>query len=273
MNDAASGPKRAAQTDAALAVHAADHAPEHAETQAVVLRYARRQSSNPQIGALDRYSALRPEVWHALQERQRALLRGLAAFAQMRDGSTLSAANPMASWSLVEVGCGDGGNLLDLLRWGFLPQHLLGLELLPERFDHARRVLPARTPLWLGDATQAPVAPASQDLVLQATVFSSLLDDQFQQQLARTMWSWLRPGGAVIWYDFTVNNPRNPDVRGVPMRRVKALFPQARIKSERLTLAPPLARALCRLHPALYPVFNRLPLLRTHVLAWLHKPL
>lgn len=208
-----------------------------------------------------------------LQERQRGLLRGLAAYAQTCATTMLSAAHPMASWSLVEVGCGDGGNLLDLLRWGFLPQHLLGLELLPERMDQARRALSASTALWLGDATQAPVACASQDLVLQATVFSSLLDDHFQQHLARTMWSWLRPGGAVIWYDFTVNNPHNPDVRGVPLRRVQALFPQARITSQRLTLAPPLARAVCRVHPALYAVFNRLPLLRTHVLAWLHKPL
>jgi hypothetical protein len=38
-----------------------------------------------------------------------------------------------------------------------------------------------------------------------------------------------------------------------------------------VTLAPPLARAVCALHPALYGVFNVLPLLRTHVLAWVHK--
>ena len=245
----------------------------HSEAQAVELRYGRRQTHSQQDGPLDRYSALRSEVWLALQERQRALLRGFAACAQSRASATMVHPQPMAAWSLVEVGCGDGGNLLDLLRWGFLPPHLLGLELLPERLDHARRVLPASTPLWLGDATQAPVAPASQDFVLQATVFSSLLDDSFQRQLACQMWSWLRPGGAVIWYDFTVNNPRNPDVRGVPLRHVQALFPQARITSERLTLAPPLARAVCRVHPVFYPVFNAVPVLRTHVLAWLHKPM
>jgi hypothetical protein len=30
---------------------------------------------------------------------------------------------------------------------------------------------------------------------------------------------------------------------------------------------------LCRWHPALYGVFNLLPLLRTHVVAWIEKPL
>ena len=86
------------------------------------------------------------------------------------------------------------------------------------------------------------------------------------------MWAWVRPGGAVLWYDFTVNNPRNPDVRGVPLARVAQLFPQARIDARRVTLAPPLARVLCRVHPALYGLFNTLPFLRTHVLAWVGKP-
>ena len=79
-------------------------------------------------------------------------------------------------------------------------------------------------------------------LVLQSTVFSSILDPGAQAQLAATMWRWLFPGGAVLWYDFTVDNPRNPDVRGVPLARVRALFPQACIASKRVTLAPPLAR-------------------------------
>ena len=112
---------------------------------------------------------------------------------------------------------------------------------------------------------------ASQDLVLQATVFSSLLDDAFQQQLAGAMWRWVRPGGGVLWYDFVYDNPRNPDVRGVPLARIQALFPQGRVQAERVTLAPPLARALCRIHPGLYPVFNTVPWLRTHVLAWVRK--
>ncbi len=236
----------------------------HDEAQAVAARYARRAAHSSSAGA-DRYSALRPEVWQTLHERQRVLL-GLFAAQGITDLATLR---------LTEVGCGSGGNLLELLRLGFAPAHLLGVELLPERHAQARQVLPAATPLWLGNAAdpaQVPIEPASQDLVLQSTVFSSLLDDAFQQQLANAMWRWLRPGGAVLWYDFCVNNPRNPDVRGVPMTRVHSLFPAARIIARRVTLAPPLARVLCRLHPKLYTLFNLLPLLRTHRLAWIEKP-
>lgn len=228
------------------------------ETRAVAARYARRSST----AMLDRYSFLQPDVWQTVQERQRAMLR---LFVQQ--GLT-----DLAALRVLEVGCGAGGNLLELLRLGFAPQHLAGVDLLPERLAQARAVLPAAVQLHPGDASQLPIAPASQRIVLQSTVFSSLLDDAFQQQLADAMWRWVAPGGGVLWYDFTVDNPRNPDVRGVPLARLRQLFPQAAIRARRVTLAPPLARPLCRLHPGLYPIANALPLLRTHVLAWLGKP-
>ncbi len=230
--------------------------PRQQELEAIAQRYQRRAEAVP----LDRYSLLRPEVWQMWQERQRALLRLLA----QRPGTP-------AEWCLAEVGCGAGGNLQEMLRFGFRPEHLQGVELLPERFAAARAVLPEAVGLYLGDASQAEIAPASQDLVLQSTVFSSVLSDAVQESLAQAMWAWLKPGGAVLWYDFIVDNPRNPDVRGVPLRRVRALFPQAQIRWQRLTLAPPLARRVCRLHPRAYTVFNSIPWLRTHVLAVIEK--
>jgi ubiquinone/menaquinone biosynthesis C-methylase UbiE len=132
--------------------------------------------------------------------------------------------------------------------------------------------LPAAVSLHAGDALAMPVASASQDIVFVSTVFSSLLDETFQQRLAQAMWGWVKPGGGVLWYDFTVNNPRNADVRGVPLRRVRQLFPQGVVQARRITLAPPIARRVTRLHPALYTAFNLLPALRTHVLVWLGKP-
>ena len=232
------------------------------ELQAIAQRYARRAELLASgLAGLERYSLLRPEVWQMLHERQRALLRLLAR----RPGT-------VADWTLTEVGCGAGGNLLDMLRLGLLPEHLTGIELLPERLATARHALPERVRLLAGDASQAEIAAGSQDLVMQSTVFSSILDDALQQRLAQAMWAWLKPGGALLWYDFIVDNPRNPDVRGVPLKRVRQLFPQAQIRWQRLTLVPPLARAVCRLHPAAYTVFNSIPWLRSHVLALIEKP-
>lgn len=222
------------------------------EPDRVAERYARRLRP-------DRYAIDSPGVRPMLAERQVALRRLLAGL-------------DLATLRLVEVGCGSGGNLLELMQLGFVAQHLQGIDLLPERVAQARALLPPALHLLAGDASQAPIGPASQDIVYVSTVFSSLLDPGFQHRMAQAMWGWLKPGGAVLWYDFTVNNPRNPDVCGVPLARVQALFPQGSLTHHRVTLAPPLARAVCRVHPALYGLFNTLPLLRTHVLAWVEKP-
>lgn len=229
------------------------------ETLAVAERYARRAAG-------DLYSVLRPEVIRSTQEWQRELLRVLGRECGFTDAD-------LRRLKLVDVGCGYGGHLLDFLRVGFAPEHLTGVELLAERVEGARRKLPAAVQLHHGDASTAGLAAGSQDLVFQSVVFSSLLDDRFQQVLADRMWSWLKPGGAVLWYDFTLNNPHNSDVRGVPLARVRELFPAGRLDARRVTLAPPLARIVCAWHPSLYTVFNAVPLLRTHLLAWIHKPL
>lgn len=229
-----------------------------AELDAIRERYQRRQATSVDR----RYHMLNPAVWQSVQERQRAMLRLLAR----------ELSDDLSRLRLAEVGCGSGGNLLELLRFGFDATNLCGIELLEDRFLQARHALPVGLKLALGDASEAELPVESFDIVLQSTVFSSVLEDAFQQRLAEAMWRWVKPGGGVLWYDFTVNNPRNPDVRGVPLKRVQALFPDGRVHAQRITLAPPIARRVTRIHPSLYTLLNAIPLLRTHVLAWIVKP-
>ena len=229
--------------------------PPESEPTAVAARYARRE-----VG--DLYSVLRPEVWQARQERQRALIDLLSRHAPA----------PLDRIEVLEIGCGAGGNLIELAGLGFDAARLVGNELLPDRARLARRQLPALTALHEGDALALPFEPGRFDVVYQSTVFTSLLDAGFRARLADRMWQWVRPGGGVLWYDFTVDNPRNPDVRGVPLARVRALFPQGQVVHRRVTLAPPISRWVVKLHPAMYTACNTLPFLRTHLLCWIGKP-
>lgn len=228
------------------------------ETHAVQARYARRDNE----ADANRYSLYaNAAALQAQQERLRAMARLWRAH-----GWTSLADRP-----LLEVGCGSGGNLLDLLRLGATPGLLGGIELLPERAAAARALLPDGVVVLEGDACTAPIADASQQAVLAFTVFSSLLDPGYRQQFARTLWRWVTPGGGVLVYDFVVNNPHNPDVRKLPLDELRALFPGALLHSRRLTLAPPVARRL----PAgfIAPAALLLPPLRTHRLTWAVKPL
>lgn len=229
---------------------------ESGEVAAIRERYARRAACDGW-----RYNLVNPAVWQSIHERQRKTLQLFCRLGW----------HDLSRVTLLEVGSGTGGNLLELVRFGFAPRNLQGIELLEERYVQAREALPPALHLIQGDACAVDMPGESQDIVLQSTVFSSLLDDAFQQRLANTIWRWVKPGGGVLWYDFTVNNPRNPDVRGVPVERVRALFPHGRIQAQRITLAPPIARRVTAVHPSLYSWFNTLPPLRTHVLAWIAK--
>jgi SAM-dependent methyltransferase len=193
------------------------------------------------------------------QERQRAI----AAILRNSD---------VEQMRLAEVGCGVGHNLLELLRFGFRPEHLTGIELLEDRANAARSLLPSGLEIISGDATIAPIQEASQDIVYQSVVFSSILDDDLQAALASRMWQWVKPGGAVLWYDFIYDNPRNREVRAVSPQRVRELFPSGSMSMRRVTLAPPVARAVCRVAPSWYGAFSAIPLLRSHVLCWIEKP-
>jgi len=195
-----------------------------------------------------------------LAERERAMRRWMVE----------TGIDPLTA-RVLEIGCGTGGNLLDLIRFGFAPANLTGIELQRGRLEDARRRLPTSVELIEGDALDVALEPGTFDVVLLFTVFTSLLDDEYRVRLATYVWRVVKPGGGVLWYDFCVDNPRNPDVRGVPVKAIRRLFPEGALHCRRTTLAPPLARAAVRLHSSLYALLNTIPLLRTHVLCWISK--
>jgi SAM-dependent methyltransferase len=227
------------------------------EAARVEERYARRRA----LLNSSRYSPLMPDVYMSMQENERALIHWLAE----------AGLAPVQERSLLEIGCGSGTNLRQMLRLGFQPENLKGNELLADRVAAAHRMLPPAIEIFPGDAAGLELPAASFDVVYQSTVFSSILDDRFQRELAERMWGWVKPGGGVLWYDFIYDNPSNPDVRGVTERRIGELFPHGERTVWRVTLAPPLSRLVTRVHPALYTLFNALPLLRTHLLCWIKK--
>lgn len=226
------------------------------EVQQVVEQYERRKRIDP-----GRYSYLNYEKLLSVQERQRAFV-SLLRRQGIKDLSALS---------ILEIGCGSGGNLLELLQLGASPERLTGNELLPDRMQQAARRLPEALRLFEGDASSLEFEAGTFDIVYQSTVFTSLLDARFQERLAACMWQWLKPGGGVLWYDFVYDNPANRDVKGVSINRIRDLFPEGTISARRVTLAPPISRRICRIHPTGYHILNSIPPLRTHVLCWIGK--
>lgn len=172
---------------------------------------------------------------------------------------------------ILEVGCGTGHWLREFNKWGARAQDLVGLDLLPGRLKDARQQCPAGVKLFCGSAGALALPDASFDLVYQFDVFTSILDAGLKHRVAFEMLRVLKPGGLILWYDFFLDNPRNPDVRGVGKREILSLFPGCSVKLRRVTLAPPITRRLAFRSWLACSLLEAMPLLRTHFLGVIRR--
>lgn len=208
-------------------------------------------------GADRRYAWSNPAYQYTLLQLERAMLRALGP-------EELSA---LPERRILEVGCGTGFWLRQLVQWGARPGRVVGIDLLPDRVAQARRSTAAGTALLLGSATDLPFRDGGFDLVFQATVFTSMLDDRVRRTAAAEMRRVLAPGGRILWYDYFRNNPRNPDVRAVTAAELATLFPDMAVERTRVTLAPPITRLVAPRSWLACRLLEQLPWLRTHYLA------
>jgi len=216
--------------------------------------YSRRRDGS-------RYSLLDPATYLAAQEREKEILSVLT-----REGCL-----PLENLKILEIGCGTGYWLREFVRWGARPENITGIDLLPARIAEATTLCPSQITLRCQNAAELDYSSGTFDLVFQSTVFTSILSEPMKAKIAREMSRVLRPTGMILWYDFTVNNPWNADVRGIPRKEIMQLFPQCRFEFQRLTLAPPIGRPLARASTLLYRALSALKVFDTHCLATIHK--
>ncbi len=172
---------------------------------------------------------------------------------------------PLAGKKILEVGCGEGAWFSSFKEWGAEESSLFGVDFIPEKISSIRRKFPsAKTEI--GEASSLRWADHSFDIVLQSTLFSSVLSPELKRRIADEMIRVLKPGGKIIWYDFFCNNPWNPNVKGVGLSEIKDLFPESALKYSRITLAPPLARKLAGSFPSLCVFLEKLSIFNTHYL-------
>ena len=188
------------------------------------------------------------------QERERVMLLMLKAHGMM----------PLTDKKILEVGSGTGGRLRDFVKWGATPVNLTGVELLAGEVAKARHLLPSDVALECRNAADLPFPDATFDIVLQSTMFTSILDPALKRKIAGEMVRVLKPSGVILWADFFLNNPRNHDVRGVTKPEIIALFPNCWIDLQRTGLLPPVVRRLAQYSWLAAYLLAQIPWLCTH---------
>jgi SAM-dependent methyltransferase len=207
-----------------------------------------------------RHDWFRPDI----VSQQAARARVLAGLLARTVGRDLSAVR------VLDVGCGNGGFLRQLIDWGATPSHLAGTELQQDRLDHARLHTAPGVCWHLGRLDAFP--DNGVDLVSAHGVFSSLQEEDARRELAAEMWRVLKPGGWTMIFDVRHGQPRNAGIRKVTDVELLRFWPAEQRHYRSLVLAPPLGRALARL-PWLVPelLAALVPLLRTHFIYMARK--
>ncbi|HSE20427.1 MAG TPA: class I SAM-dependent methyltransferase [Pyrinomonadaceae bacterium] len=177
---------------------------------------------------------------------------------------------PRVGDKCLEIGVGNLGWLGDLISWGVHERDIYGIELQTSRVEHVHEILPC-CDVRTGDASALPWPDNSFHLVIASTVISSILEQKIRRQVAAEITRVIQPGGALLWYDFAYNNPRNPSVRRIYRSELKELFPDLHGPIRRITLAPPIARFVVPKSWPLAVLLETVPFLRTHLLAVLRK--
>ncbi len=222
------------------------------ELNRIRAEYARREQD---ARFHDRYSRFNQADIFLLQERERELLRLLDRFGSKN----------IYDLQVLDIGCGSGHQLARFVSYGVNPQNLFGIDLLLERLLAAKSRF-ANLHFVGGHAAELPYPDNVFDLLLQFTVFTSILQEEMRRSIAKEMVRVLKPGGLILWYDYRLN-PVNPQTRGIERKEIANLFPNCDYFFRRITLAPPIARRVAPRSWLACALLSQLSFLKTHYLA------
>ncbi|HEX2088121.1 MAG TPA: glycosyltransferase [Solirubrobacteraceae bacterium] len=174
-----------------------------------------------------------------------------------------AAAAPLAGdGAVLDVGCGSGWLLRELIDRGVAGTRLTGVEVLAERVAAARERVPEAR-IVRADAAALPFPAGSFSLVVLVAVLSSIPDRARRAAVLGEAARVLRDDGVAIVYDTRIGNPLNRATRRVRAEEVAG--GGLTVASDRtLTVLPPLARRLGPLTGRAYPILAALPAARTH---------
>ena len=228
------------------------------DEQQEILRIRAAYERRKNLMLAERYARTNLGHLYSLHERE-------AAMALLLSHAGLSS---LSGLRVLDLGCGRGSTLRLLLEYEANPELLFGIDLMEDLVQAAQALSP-NMHFSCASATRLPHADASFDIILQFLLFTSVLSEASKRRIAEEISRVLAPGGCFLWYDFAVDNPRNPDVRGIPLSEIRQLFPGFTISARRITVAPPLARALGHLGPSVYYLASQLRIMNTHYLCLL----
>jgi len=116
--------------------------------------------------------------------------------------------------SLLDIGCGDGYSLREMLRLGFRPSNCYGIDAMSGRIAEAKELSPTTMHYEVGDAKALPYPDKKFDVILLYTILSSVESLEDRTKIMSEAKRVLAPNGTIIVYEQneTINSDREKGV-------------------------------------------------------------
>jgi ubiquinone/menaquinone biosynthesis C-methylase UbiE len=156
---------------------------------------------------------------------------------------------------ILDVGCGGGGDIYQLLRVGYDPVKIIGVDIQEDRLAGAQRLYP-QSQFIHADATRMSFDNSSFDLVFESTMFATLPNDRERVAIAAEMIRVCKVGGYLLLVDWRTPKPGDPNYKALTRKELRTLFSVG--SATRLlgiykgALVPPLGRFLSKHASSLY---------------------
>lgn len=214
-----------------------------------------RQSLQPQSGNV----SFNPEQIYRLQEQEREVLTLMRKLGR----------TDVEHQKVLDVGCGRAGWLGWFIRWGAKPENMVGIDLIPERIEAARELLPAGVTLMEANAAKLDFDDRSFDVIVLFLVLSLIADAELRRAVAHEALRVLKPDGLILWYDYRYK-PQNLQVRAMRKDEIQSLFAGCEVNLWSATPIPPI-RKLARYSWLAAHMIGAIPQLRTHYIGYVRK--
>ena len=200
-----------------------------------------------------RYNPVLPENYYIVSSREKIFIKSL-----LNNFGT-----DFSDLKVLDLGFGAGNDIFTLIKAGFKTENISGVEVIEERFNRLKNILP-ETSLKLNTGFNIPFPDNSFDLIVQSTVFSSILNQNSRKELADEMIRVLKPGGKIFFYDLKYPNPWNKNVLKIDHKELDILFSSHHRESISVTLNPVIVRKIAKHSIILCEILEQIPVFCSH---------
>ncbi len=178
----------------------------------------------------------------------------------------------LAGRKILDVGCGAGGWLCEMVKWGAKAEDLVGIDSLQDRLDEARAKCAPGIKLVRGNAESLQFPSESFDIIMLFQSLTLMIDSVVRKRVASEALRVLKPDGVILIYDYRYQRPEMKGLLApVTGRDLRSIFPDCRIRIRSIHPFPPVSRRLARIWGPAWHLLNIIPPLRTSNFASVSK--